>query len=390
MSKKIKILHILCDSNIGGAGRLLYNLSSCIDRNRFNFVFIFFKESRLIKLFKPLGFKIYLAENCKDRSFDINFIFEAREIIRNELPDIVHTHSSLSGRIASILAGIPRSGNIYTKHCVFDVPTIRKTLPSRIIYRIIDDFLSGKVIAVADAARDELITLGVKKSKIEVIINGAHKINKTTKKEQEALRKRLGIHENDFVVGISARLEEYKGHIYFLKAALYAMKNGDKIKFLILGDGSMRSRLENFAKNMGLIESNTVIFLGFKEDITKYINLFDVNVNCSIGTETSSLSISEALSIGKPAIVSDYGGNPNMIKHGITGFVIKKQDPSALYNSIIKLKSNENHIYDIFSSNAEKDYNERFSDKKMTTEYEKMYFKIARNRYVSIDKMPEI
>ena len=49
---KIRVLHILSDTNIGGAGRLLFNLSQSIDKSKFEFIFVFPKGSKLIKMFK--------------------------------------------------------------------------------------------------------------------------------------------------------------------------------------------------------------------------------------------------------------------------------------------------------------------------------------------------
>ena len=180
----MKVMHILTDSNIGGAGKLLYNISSCIDRNQFEFVFLFAKNSKLINLFMPLGFKIYTLDCTPDKSFDVKSISQIINILKKENPQILHTHSSLSGKIALKLSLKHNIKSIYTKHCVFGTPKIMSLSPIKIIYGIMDNLLSDHIIAVAEAAKDELINYGVNKRKIKVIVNGSRRLKKLSEHEK--------------------------------------------------------------------------------------------------------------------------------------------------------------------------------------------------------------
>ena len=186
----------------------------------------------------------------------------------------------------------------------------------------------------------------------------------------------MGISDSDFVVGIVARLEEYKCHKTFLHAASLAQNDGENIKFIIMGDGSRREGLETYSEQLGL--KNT-IFTGFVENVSEYMNILDINVNCSTGTETSCLAISEGLSLGIPAIVSDFGGNPNMVINGITGFIFSQNDANGLYKIIKELK-NSPEIVKTISENAYKDFENRFSAPKMAKNYEKFYIDILNRK----------
>ena len=97
-----------------------------------------------------------------------------------------------------------------------------------------------------------------------------------------------------------------------------------------------------------------------------------MNVNCSIGTETSSLAISEGLSIGIPAIVSDFGGNPNMVIDGETGYIFRAQDSCQLYKILLNIKNNPK-LYAALRENAREDYKKRFTLERMCKEYQKIY-----------------
>ena len=116
-----------------------------------------------------------------------------------------------------------------------------------------------------------------------------------------------------------------------------AKNDNQNIKFIIMGEGSQREVLSNYIEELNL--QSSVIFTGFVNNVSEYMSLFDLNINCSTGTETSCLAISEGLSLGIPAIVSNFGGNPNMVINGITGFVFEKNDAEQLYKIIKNLKN---------------------------------------------------
>lgn len=372
--EKIRILHVLTDSNIGGAGRLLYNLAESIDKSRFEFIYVFPRGSALVKLFK--GSKIYTLSRGADRSFDLGAIREIKAIITITQPHIIHTHSSLFARIGAKLAGFDERRVVYTKHCVFELPRRIKYKAFRYLYRKLDDALAGHIIAVAESAKEELISYGIDERKIKVIINGVKSLPKSTNEEMNRLKRKLGIDESSFVVGISARLESYKGHKALIKAAGILRREGiDDAVFLILGDGSYREELENYAESLNV--TDRVFFLGFRENVAEYVNIFDTNVNCSTGTETSSLAISEGLSLGKPIIASDFGGNPNMVIDGETGFIVRQNDAYALAEKITYLKNNPVTLK-YMSDNARLDFRERFSADIMAKEYERFYISLIK------------
>jgi glycosyltransferase involved in cell wall biosynthesis len=275
------------------------------------------------------------------------------------------------------MCGIPKARIVYTKHCVFDRKNNISSYIRRILNKISDHIFAGEIIAVAEAAKRELLSINRTSSNITVIINGSIPQKTICSKEKEALKKHLGILKSEFVVGIVARLEEYKDHKTLLRAASLLLKKDKNFKFLLIGDGSKREVLEKYAIELGI--SSQVIFTGYIEDVYRYLNILDLNINCSIGTETSSLSISEGLSLGIPAIVSDFGGNPSMVINGITGRVYPQKNAYELYKIIYSLKSAPN-ILKKMRKNAAVDFQKRFSAQNMATQYEEFYIKML-NKY---------
>ena len=113
MDKKIRILHVISDTNIGGAGKLLLNLSKCIDKNKFELVFAVPQGSKLKIELKKEG-RVYSFLGKGDKSADILAVPSICRIIKGVRPNIVHTHSSISGRIAAIISGIKKEKIVYT------------------------------------------------------------------------------------------------------------------------------------------------------------------------------------------------------------------------------------------------------------------------------------
>lgn len=371
--KKIKVMHIISDTNVGGAGKLLYNLCKSIDVERFHFWIVLPENSALIKLFSNMSPNVSICriKNGQDRSFDLKASFEVGQLIKRLNPDIVHTHSALYGRIGAKFVLYETKKVVYTKHCVFELPKFRKIGIIKKCYGFIDGLLAGNIVAVADSAKNELIESGIKPQKIQVIINGSIPLKNTSDEEKQKLRDILGISRDAFIVGMSARLEEYKGHKTMIRAAEIIKKRGSEhLIFLILGNGSIEDELKEYARMRDV--DDIILFLGFQSNVNDYVNLFDVNLNCSIGTETSSLAISEGLSLGKVALASDYGGNPHMVINGETGFIFKQNNEAELSERILFLKNNPN-ILQYMSKQAKEDFYNRFSAYIMAKQYTELY-----------------
>ncbi len=371
----IKVLHILTDTNIGGAGTLLVNYLKNFDREKFDIKVILPSGSLMKPRVEALGYEVIETKNLADKSMDIKGIFELMKIFRAEKPDIVHTHSSMSGKIAAFLTGV--KSRIYTRHCAYEPPKALTSFPGKQINGFVNNTLSTHIVAVAEAAKKNLTDTGVDEKKITVIINGVEPLEFATDEEKAESRKKYGIAEDDIVFGIVARLEAVKGHKYYVEAAAEIVKEYPKAKFLIIGTGTEEENLRNQVKALGI--ENNVIFTGFITNVASVINIMDINVNCSYGTETSSLALSEGMSLKKPAIASIYGGNPYMITHGENGLLCEKQNSKALYETMKLLLSDE-ELRRKMSETAYEHYKTKFTAEKMTKQLEEIYEAQMRKR----------
>ena len=115
-----------------------------------------------------------------------------------------------------------------------------------------------------------------------------------------------------------------------------------------------------------------MIFTGEVRDVEPYVNLFDAAVNCSVGTETSCLALSEAMSLGIPCIASDFGGNPELVREGENGFLFPVGDSYALAERIERLR-NSAPLYRKLARGAEKRFAKDLNARGMAGKYDELY-----------------
>lgn len=372
--KRVKVVELISDTNIGGAGKLLINKIENSDKNQFKYTVILPKYSLLCDLLKKSDADVVEINGCKNKSFDIKAFIEIYKKIKKISPDILNSHACLTGRIVGKMAKVDL--NLYTRHCDFPVNKIYSYKAVKDIVKLFNVYLNDGVIAVSTSAKKNLIQLGVPSNMIKVIVNGAKALNGISSDEKKKIKAGLNIPADAIIVSIFARLETYKDHKTFLQAAKVLQKN-DNIYFLIVGDGSLQEKLKKYAHNLCL--EKRVFFLGFVNDISKIMNITDINVNCSIGTETSSLALSEGMSLGVPAIASDYPGNKYMVKNQVNGLIFQQKNYKELAKKILLLSKDE-ALYNRLSQNAKNRFFSELNAKRMTEEIEKYYLSLLKKK----------
>lgn len=368
----IRVLHFISDSNIGGAGRLLVHCLRHFDRTRFDVAVVLPRGSALLPLIEETGTRVIETDAGRDASHEKGAVAAFRKIIREEKPHIVHTHSAFDAKLAAYLCGV--KSRIYTRHSVFEPSRRLTTFPGRQVSGLVNNTLATRIIAVAEAARDNLTATGVRDDKITVILNGVEPLSRTSPEERAALRKSLGLAETDFVCGISARFEPYKGHSYLLETARMAAKRRDNVKFLCLGTGSVWEETAEKVKELGLTDQ--VLLPGFCSDVVPYYSIMDLSLNCSWGTEATSLALIEAMSLGLPTVATRFGGNPGVVKDGVNGILTPIRDSKAMADAIVKIAS-DTALYRTLSEGASRIFAETFTAAAMTKQIEEIYLSEA-------------
>ena len=329
----IRVLNIISDTNIGGAGRVILNYLRYSNRKQFETMVAIPRGSLLKPALEEAGVTIYEVDGMADRSYAKEDVKALEALIRQVKPDLVHTHGALSGRIAAKRCRVPV---VYSRHSAFPVPAKLKYPPGRWVNKLLNEYYADHIIAVSPATRDNLTEGGISPKKITVVMNGVAPIPKTSKEDQAALREELGIAPDTLVFGILARIEDYKGHLYLIHAAHLLKEQGyANFRVLIAGTGTFEEEIARAVVEMGV--EDVVQMLGFRSDVTELLNILDVQLNASYGTEATSMALLEGMSLGLPSVVSDYGGNPWVITNGKNGLVFPSQNSEALAKAMARL-----------------------------------------------------
>lgn len=146
--------------------------------------------------------------------------------------------------------------------------------------------------------------------------------------EKPISRAKLGIENDEIVIGNCSRFRVEKRHKDIIEAIKILKQKGLKIKLLMVGDGEMRESLEEQIKNYEL--ENEVIITGYIEDVRPYVALMDIFVLSSDSVETLSIAAIESLAMKKATILSDIGGASEIVIDGVNGYRYKPQDYKEL------------------------------------------------------------
>lgn len=357
-----KIIHVLTDTNIGGAGIWLLNFARAYNPEKYDCTALLPEKSLLTKKLTDLGFRVIEIPKIADKSFSVGGIKEFKKCFKAEKPDIVHTHASLSARIAAKECGIPV---VSTRHCI-EAP---KKGIKKLIYGAVNNSLSDIVIGVSKASCDNLERDGISKKKLRLVYNGVYPLEKYSDEEKKRIREAYGIPGDNVTVGIVARLEPVKNHKLFLNAANIISRERDDVSFIIVGGGSLEKELKEYCKELGL--ENKVIFTGYKSDITPEMNIVDINTLTS-QREALSISLIEGMSIDIPAVATNSGGPAEVIENEKNGFVVSNYDEQEFARAVIKLV-NDKELRHKMGAEGRKRAKDVFSVETMMKKLEDIY-----------------
>ena len=182
-------------------------------------------------------------------------------------------------------------------------------------------YVSHKTICVSDAVRNSLIrNYRFPARKTITIHNGISTSEfEPCKCVGDSVRARFDVSEEDFLLICAARLSEQKGVDVVLHAVSRVLRQGVSCKCIILGDGQLRKKLQEEANSLGL--TGHVFFEGFQKDVRPYLQAASAFILTSY-IEGLPLSILEAMACGLPCIVTDVGGNSEVVKDQVNGLLI--------------------------------------------------------------------
>ena len=368
MHKK-NVLHIIHSLDVGGAEKLVVDFTEQTNRELFNVsVCCLDNAGTLGEELKEKGVSVTVLG--RKPGIDWALIFNLRKLLRENEIDVIHAHQYTSFFYAVLARNFSRKpGLVFTEHGRF-YPD-RKSIKRVIFDPILSKFVS-EIISISEATKEAMVKFdNFPEERIRVIYNGV--MFKTHNVDLIQKRKELNVKPDDCILVTAARLDPIKNHDMLIRTMKRVAEIRPECKLVIAGDGSEYDRLSGEIKANGL--SGTVRLLGYRNDIAEILMVSDIFLLSSL-TEGTSVTLLEAMHAGLPAVVTDVGGNPEVLKDGETGFIVDSDDDKAMAEKILLLYKDRELAKRLGNASRER-VEKLFSFKNMMNKYEDIYLRHA-------------
>jgi len=256
-----------------------------------------------------------------------------RRLVRERGLELIHVNGS-QDHWAVALANRrlkPRLAVVRTKHNTYPA---KNHFANRFLYRRATD----QIIVVSEAVRDQMLENRLFRGcAITPIHNALDAGRYDPSTPSRGLKAALGFPPDALVVGVVGRITPAKGHRYLFEGLQEDLRRADAdLRLLILGVGEERNAMQELCRRLGI--RRHVYFAGFRDDVQRYMNVFDIGVMPSVDCESSSFALKEQMAMARPMVCTDFSGNGEIVAEGETGYLVPVADPGALAEKIRRLK----------------------------------------------------
>lgn len=367
----IRVLHVTLNMEIGGAEQVVKQLVENICKEQFETMVLCIDGiiGAMGQVLLKNGTEVFSL--ARKPGFDLSLIKDLRALLNEKSVDVLHCHQYtpyVYGLLASLGTGVPV---IFTEHGRL-YPEKYKW--KRILSTPILSMLTNSVISISKATADAMVKYeNFSKNKIEIVYNGLR--HDTINIDREKMCRELQIAPELTIFGTISRLDPIKNQSMMIRAFSTTLTQQANCVLLIIGDGCDRVNLEALVSKLGI--QKNVIFTGFKVDPAPYFELIDIFLLSSL-SEGTSMTLLESMACSKPSVVTDVGGNSEIVIDSETGFVTPDRDDKAFSVGMLKLLESKD-LQKRMGDSASSRYRQIFTEAKMTKEYETRYLKLVKN-----------
>ena len=338
------VCHVITKLELGGAQEVALYAVSHLDRSKFRTLLVTGPGGLLTDEAKTLtGVDVHILSSLARRVHilaDIAAFLELIRLFRRLRPAIVHTHSSkagILGRWAAWCARVPVI--IHTIHGYGITPAqpfwLRRVL---ILLERMTGWITTHWIAVAQADIKKGIEWGLfDRTQVSVVRPGIDPLPFQATIDtnmRHALRASFGVGPDDFLVGTVACLKPQKAPEDFVAVAKQVCDVVPEARFVLVGDGDLRPRIESLIEANGL--DKRLHLAGWRRDISTVMKIFDAFLLTS-HWEGLPRVLLEARTIGLPVVATKVGGVEEVIVQGRHGWLSDAGDIAGLSANLIRV-----------------------------------------------------
>jgi glycosyltransferase involved in cell wall biosynthesis len=350
----MRIVHLIEALGSGGAERLLYTNLKHFDGSRFQseVITVFSGATHWKEPIEALGVEV-TSLGCRNLRDLPKGVQRLRRILRSNHPDLIHTHlwaANVIGRVAGGLSRIPVISSIHNPDHEPDawndgaaVSPLKRRL-ARLMDLCTAHFGCERLVAVSEYVRRSAHDrLGFPLERIDLLYNpiDIDQFHSGAPHGRRKLVEELRLPEGSLVLLNVARVSPQKGLLYAIRALPAVREKYPGACLVSVGatsDKRWLSRLEAEADSLGI--ARYVRFLGVRRDIPDLLRCCDLFVFPSL-YEGLGISLVEAMASGRACVASRVGPIPEVIRHGVNGWLVPPADVRALADAVCLLLNDE-------------------------------------------------
>ena len=369
MNRPLNILHLTASLFVGGGERLVLDLAQHTHREickPYVCAFGQFGARSLLEEFQKLGPRFHLIPSTS--LYSPLMVRAVGQHIRDKQIDVVHTHlvdADIVGSIAGRLADVPVLTTLHNAPENYAWQRIDR----RVLARVAAQYITTHLVAVSQEIRQQFIEQWhVSPGRITAIRNSI------------VLDRFLEIapgttNEGRLTVTNIASLNPQKAQHLLLEAAKIVLTQMPEVDFLIVGRGKLEQSLKEQAQALGIADH--VNFTGLRYDIPNVLAQSDVFVLSSLW-EGLPVSALEAMGAARPVVLTNVGGNHELVEPGIQGLIVPPDDVPALAQALLSLLRDRSKRLDMGRA-ARAQVQQEFSMDTFARQYEETYHTVWQN-----------
>ena len=333
-ARPVRVLIMIGQLDRGGAERQVHELATRLDRALYDPTVVTFGRAGYYQpVLEEPGVRLVVVEKGGWR--EAAALFRLSSLMRELSTDVVHGFLFPANWRAVVAA---RMAGVRAVLCSVRSTGIWMNARHRWMDRIV---LSHASVVVANApavASDIVDRVGLPSASVRVILNGVDTGLFHPKESSSRATPPGTAGDHGVVVGFIGSLRQAKDPILFVRAAAVAAGRLPSARFVIVGDGPLRSAVAAEAGRLGI--GGKVTFLGERSDIPDLLRGLDLLAVTS-EREGCCNVILEAMATGVPVVATRVGGNPDLIEHGRTGWLFAHGDPGGGGEGMVRLLAHD-------------------------------------------------
>ncbi|MFI4850788.1 MAG: glycosyltransferase family 4 protein [Gimesia chilikensis] len=341
-------------------------------------------EGTLIPRAEQGGFDLQIIPHLLRSISPLNDWRAYRELIaalRDYQPDLVHTHSSKAGILGRAAAWHLKLPCVHTIHgAAFHFGQSPLNYHAYIAAEKWAARRCDRLISVCDAMTDQYVAAGITTPELCDTVYSGMEVEPflTPLRPPEEVRRELGIEPEHIVIGKVARLFHLKGHKYLIEAARQVVDAQSQVRFLLVGDGILRSEFEQRIAELGLTEN--FIFAGLvpPERVPELIHAMDIVVHTSVW-EGLARVLPQGLIAGKPVVSYDVDGAREVVIPEQTGYLLPAESIEPLAQALTELAADPEKRARFGQTGRER-FTDQFRHETMTRRLREIYQRVLDDR----------